>query len=82
MEEKQQDRKKVFVKTYGCQMNVYDSARMQDALEQDGYVKTTEMVEKNVWDLIAQLSSAHGESATLSGRKTPWDLQARATVRP
>ena len=43
MEENQQDRKKVFVKTYGCQMNVYDSARMQDALEQDGYVKTTEI---------------------------------------
>ena len=32
--------KKVFVKTYGCQMNVYDSSRMQDALEQDGYVAT------------------------------------------
>jgi len=43
MEENKQDRKKVFVKTYGCQMNVYDSARMQDALEQDGYVKTTEI---------------------------------------
>ncbi|MEL7429006.1 MAG: tRNA (N6-isopentenyl adenosine(37)-C2)-methylthiotransferase MiaB, partial [Pseudomonadota bacterium] len=38
-----QDRKKVFVKTYGCQMNVYDSARMKDALEQDGYVPTTDI---------------------------------------
>jgi len=35
--------KKVFVKTYGCQMNVYDSGRMQDALEQDGYVRTATM---------------------------------------
>jgi len=35
--------KKVFVKTYGCQMNVYDSARMQDALEQDGYENTTSL---------------------------------------
>ena len=35
--------KKVFVKTYGCQMNVYDSMRMEDALEQDGYVKTDQM---------------------------------------
>jgi tRNA-2-methylthio-N6-dimethylallyladenosine synthase len=32
--------KKVFVKTYGCQMNVYDSDRMTDALAKDGYVAT------------------------------------------
>lgn len=32
--------KKVFVKTWGCQMNVYDSTRMQDALESDGYTAT------------------------------------------
>ncbi|MET3613633.1 tRNA-2-methylthio-N6-dimethylallyladenosine synthase [Rhizobium aquaticum] len=33
--------RKVFVKTYGCQMNVYDSARMTDALAADGYSETT-----------------------------------------
>jgi tRNA-2-methylthio-N6-dimethylallyladenosine synthase len=32
--------KKVFVKTYGCQMNVYDSQRMSDALAADGYAPT------------------------------------------
>ncbi len=29
--------KKVFIKTYGCQMNVYDSARMADVLAPLGY---------------------------------------------
>ncbi|TVR10228.1 MAG: tRNA (N6-isopentenyl adenosine(37)-C2)-methylthiotransferase MiaB [Salinarimonadaceae bacterium] len=32
--------KKVFVKSYGCQMNVYDSERMADALTADGYAQT------------------------------------------
>ncbi|ESX28638.1 tRNA (N6-isopentenyl adenosine(37)-C2)-methylthiotransferase MiaB [Mesorhizobium sp. LSJC264A00] len=32
--------KKVFVKTYGCQMNVYDSQRMTDTLAADGYTAT------------------------------------------
>ena len=42
------DKKKVFVKTYGCQMNVYDSSRIEDALEQDGYVKTQEMADADL----------------------------------
>lgn len=36
--------RKVFVKTYGCQMNVYDSERMGDALTRDGY-QTVDSVE-------------------------------------
>jgi tRNA-2-methylthio-N6-dimethylallyladenosine synthase len=39
------DAKKLFVKTYGCQMNVYDSERMAEALGAKGYV-TTEVVEE------------------------------------
>jgi tRNA-2-methylthio-N6-dimethylallyladenosine synthase len=40
--------KKVFVKTYGCQMNVYDSQRMSDALAADGYVATTAIEEADL----------------------------------
>jgi tRNA-2-methylthio-N6-dimethylallyladenosine synthase len=32
--------KKLYIKTYGCQMNVYDSARMADALAPLGYAPT------------------------------------------
>ncbi|MBB3397593.1 MULTISPECIES: tRNA (N6-isopentenyl adenosine(37)-C2)-methylthiotransferase MiaB [unclassified Rhizobium] len=37
--------RKVFIKTYGCQMNVYDSTRMSDALARDGY-EPTEVLEE------------------------------------
>ena len=32
--------KKLFIKTYGCQMNVYDSDRMTDVLAPLGYEPT------------------------------------------
>jgi tRNA-2-methylthio-N6-dimethylallyladenosine synthase len=34
--------RKVYIKTYGCQMNVYDSARMTDALAAQGYTETSD----------------------------------------
>ena len=37
MAEKLPDRQKVFIKTFGCQMNVYDSGKIQALLQKDGY---------------------------------------------
>ncbi len=34
------DTRKVYVKSFGCQMNVYDSRRMADTLAPEGYVET------------------------------------------
>jgi tRNA-2-methylthio-N6-dimethylallyladenosine synthase len=51
--------KKVFVKTFGCQMNVYDSERMAEALAADGagggYSETADMADA---DLIV-LNTCH-----------------------
>jgi tRNA-2-methylthio-N6-dimethylallyladenosine synthase len=35
--------KKVHIKTYGCQMNAYDSSRMAEALAPDGYAETDDI---------------------------------------
>ena len=40
--------KKLFIKTYGCQMNVYDSDRMADALAPQGYAPTQDMAEADL----------------------------------
>lgn len=40
--------KKVFIKTYGCQMNVYDSDRMNDALAPHGYEPTLDVADADL----------------------------------
>jgi tRNA-2-methylthio-N6-dimethylallyladenosine synthase len=37
------ERKTYFLKTFGCQMNVYDSERMAEALARDGYRETADV---------------------------------------
>jgi tRNA-2-methylthio-N6-dimethylallyladenosine synthase len=40
--------KKVFIKTFGCQMNVYDSERMAEALGQQGYAAASDATEADL----------------------------------
>jgi len=40
--------RKLFIKTYGCQMNVYDSERMAEALGGEGYEQTQNMAEADM----------------------------------
>lgn len=47
--------KKLFIKTYGCQMNVYDSARMTDLLAPLGYQTTENVAEAD----LAILNTCH-----------------------
>ncbi len=43
--------KKVFIKTFGCQMNVYDSNRIFDSVKKIGYEKTENYEEANCYIL-------------------------------
>jgi tRNA-2-methylthio-N6-dimethylallyladenosine synthase len=47
--------KRVFVKTFGCQMNVYDSERMSEALAAQGYTATDDPAEAD----LAILNTCH-----------------------
>ncbi len=47
--------KRVFIKTFGCQMNAYDSERMSEALQSQGYVETNEPADAD----LAILNTCH-----------------------
>ena len=40
--------KRVYVKTFGCQMNVYDSGKMRALLARDGYAPTAEIADADL----------------------------------
>lgn len=40
--------KKYYIKTFGCQMNVYDSARIADMLKKEGYEETTKQNDADI----------------------------------
>ena len=40
--------KKIFVKSYGCQMNVYDSNRIKNLFEHQGYSQTSNIEDANI----------------------------------
>ena len=42
------NKKKVFIKTYGCQMNVYDSERIMESLSENGYKQTNNLNESDL----------------------------------
>ena len=41
--------RKIFIKTFGCQMNEYDSNRIYDTVKKIGYVKTDQYEEANCY---------------------------------
>jgi tRNA-2-methylthio-N6-dimethylallyladenosine synthase len=54
-------KKKVLIKTYGCQMNAYDSSRMLDVIKPIGYEETSQIEEA---DLVVLNTCAIREKAT------------------
>lgn len=45
---KEQNLKKLYIKTYGCQMNYYDSEKMQDMLRKDGFTTSDDIKDSDL----------------------------------
>lgn len=58
--------KKLFIRTYGCQMNVYDSARMADVLAPLGYASTDRVEEADMVILNTCHIREHAEDKVFS----------------
>ena len=41
--------KKIFIKTFGCQMNEYDSNRILDTVKKIGFIKTDNIKDANCY---------------------------------
>ena len=72
--------KKLYVKTYGCQMNVYDSERMAEALGAEGYEQGRHA--RGGADMIL-LNTCHiREKGGREGLFRAWPLQALREANP
>jgi tRNA-2-methylthio-N6-dimethylallyladenosine synthase len=81
--------KKAFVKSYGCQMNAYDSARMADLLGAEGYAATDRVEEADVVVLNTchirekaadKVYSELGRLRVLKGERSEAGLETRIVV--
>ena len=87
--------RKLHIKSYGCQMNVYDAQRMVDTLAPEGFVETAsvddaELVIPNTCHIRAKASGkvyselgrlrAIMDSTARKGRKSSSAVQTRAAL--
>ena len=52
-------KKKIFIKTFGCQMNVYDTDRIYDSLKKIDFVKTSNQEDADCYILNTCQSLIH-----------------------
>ena len=49
-------KKRIFIKSYGCQMNVYDSNRIKNLFEPKGYSETGDLTKADLIVLCLHIS--------------------------